>query len=78
MLHEVNKSCTTQHAVAQGGYVSEVIHKNTARHRGEKDLHFFLLNWPLHARCVSPGDPDLVATDSELSLGCSDCRVEQK
>ena len=44
----------------------------------EKALHFFLLNQPLHASCVSPGDLDLVATLSERSLGCSHCCVERK
>ena len=44
----------------------------------EKALHFFLLNQPLHASRGSPGDLDLVATFSKLSLGCSDCRVLRK
>ena len=39
----------------------------------EKALLFFL-NQPLHASCGRPG-PGMVATFSELSLGCSDCRV---
>ena len=77
MSHGVNKRCITQHAVAQGGYASEVVRnlQNTAWRCREKLCIFFLLNQPLHARCGSPGDLDLVATFSELSLGCSNCGV---
>ena len=57
MLLAVNKSCTTHHAVAQGGCACEAVQKkkkqsSTSR---EKALHFCPLNRPLHARCVSPG-----------------------
>ena len=38
----------------------------------EKALHFFF--WISHCM-LAVGDLDLVATFSELSLGCSDCRV---
>ena len=76
MSHGVNKSCLTQHVVAQGGYASEVVRKsqNTAW-RCRKKLCILSLSKPLHATCGSPGDLDLVAIFIELLLGCSDCRV---
>ena len=76
MSHGVNKSCITQHEVAQGGYASEVV-RNSRKQLdvAGKSSAYFLLNQPLHASCGSPGDLDLVATFSELLLGCSDCRV---
>ena len=43
-----------------------------------RSFAFFLLNQPLHASCVSPGDLDVVATLSNILIGCSDCRVERK
>ena len=56
MSHGVSKSCITQHAVAQGGYASEVVRnsQNTAW-RCRKKLCFFFLNQPLHASCGRPG-----------------------
>ena len=57
MSHGVNKSCITQHAVAQGGYASEVVRnsQNTAWRCRKKLCFFFLLNQPLHASCGRPG-----------------------
>ena len=43
MSHGVNKSCITQHVVAQGGYTSEVV-RNSQKNSltlQEKALHFF-------------------------------------
>ena len=59
MSYVVNKSCITQHVVAQGGYASEVVRnsQNTAWH-GRKSSAFFLFNQPrtgaLHASFESP------------------------
>ena len=42
MLLGANKSCTSQHAVAEGGYASEVVYKKTRNSTPqEKALHFF-------------------------------------
>ena len=73
MSHGVNKSCIIQYVVAQGGYASEVARnsQNTAWRCRKKLCIFFLISHCM----LAVGDLDLVATFSELSLGCSDCRV---
>ena len=53
-------------------------HKTQLDIAGKSSAFSFLLNQQLHASCASPGNLNLVATFSELSLGCSDCRVERK
>ena len=75
MLHAVNKSCTTPHAVAWGGCACEVVQKNRARHRGEKAQHF---SFESATACQLREPRILVALVRELSLGHSDFHVERK
>ena len=75
MSHEVNKRCITQHVVAKATCLRSFEIHETQLDVAGKSSAFFLLNQPLHASCGSPGDLHLVATFSELSLGCSDCCV---